>query len=130
MAEALLRDAAGDLFDVESAGCDPAGYVHPLAIEVMKEIGLDITGWVSKSHEEFLKRDIHTVFTVCGNANDCCPVFLGQMNLYHWSFDDPATFEGEEEVVKEAFRRVRDEIKMAMIAYVAGVREGMKIYYT
>jgi len=68
MAEALLRECGEGLFQVESAGCDPAGYVHPLAMEMMSEVGLDIAGWVSKSHEEFLDREIHTVVTVCGNA--------------------------------------------------------------
>lgn len=124
MAEALLRECAGDLFRVESAGCDPAGYVHPLAIEVMSELGLEIGEWTSKSHKEFLEQDVHTVVTVCGNANDCCPIFPGQMNRYHWSFDDPAHFKGPEEEVKQEFRRVRDEIKLVMAAYAAGVREG------
>ncbi len=123
MAEALLRDFAGGLFQVESAGCDPAGYVHPLAIEVMKEVGHDLEGWESKSHQNFLDQDVQTVITVCGNANDCCPVFPGQMNRYHWSFDDPAKFEGDPEVVKQEFRRVRDEISLVMQAYLAGLRE-------
>ena len=124
MAEALLRVCADDLFRVESAGCDPAGYVHPLAVEVMKEVDLDITGWESKSHREFLSQEFHSVVTVCGNVNDCCPVFPGQVNHYLWAFDDPAKFEGAEEVVKSEFRRVRDEIRLVMVAYVAGVREG------
>jgi len=101
---------------VASAGCDPAGYVHPLAGEVMREAGIKIGGRESKSHREFFEKEIHTVVTVCGNANDCCPVFLGQVNRYHWSFDDPAHFEGE-------FGRVRDEIKRVMEVYVIGVRE-------
>ena len=63
MAEALLGQVAGDLFEVASAGCDPAGYVHPLAVEVMLEIGLDITGWESKSLKQFLTQEIHTVIT-------------------------------------------------------------------
>ncbi|YCM44672.1 arsenate reductase ArsC [Verrucomicrobiaceae bacterium 227] len=123
MAEALLRECAGDLLDVASAGCDPAGYIHPLAIEVMAEIGIDIAGWDSKSHQEYLNQSVQTVVTVCGNANDCCPVFPGQLNRYHWSFDDPAKFEGEDEIVKSGFRRVRDEIKLVMTAYVAGLVE-------
>ena len=127
MAEALLRDCADGMFVVESAGCDPAGYVHPMAIEVMEEIGLSIKGWISKSHKEFLNREVHTVVTVCGNANDCCPVFPGQMNRYHWSFDDPAKFEGEEEVIRQEFRRVREEIRLVMNAYAAGVREGASV---
>ena len=123
MAEALLKDCAGDHFAVESAGCDPAGYVHPLAIEVMAEAGHDLSGWKSKSHEQFLHQQVQTVITVCGNANDCCPVFPGQVNRHHWPFDDPAKFEGSDEIVKQEFRRVRDEIKMVMNAYVAGLLE-------
>ena len=123
MAEALLRESCGELLQVESAGCDPSGYVHPLAIEVMAEIGLDIKETVSKSHVEFLNKEVHTVITVCGNANDCCPIFPGQMNRHHWSFDDPATFEGEDENVKSEFRRVRDQISLVMKAYSAGLKE-------
>ena len=123
MAEALLRERGGELLQVESAGCDPSGYVHPLAIEVMAEIGFDLKAAVSKSHVEFLDKEVSTVITVCGNANDCCPVFPGQMNRYHWSFDDPATFEGEDEKVKSEFRRVRDEISLVMKAYAAGLNE-------
>jgi arsenate reductase len=125
MAEGLLRECGGDLFEVASAGCDPAGYVHPLAVEVMAEVGIDIRGWESKSHEEFFEKEVQTVVTVCGNTNDCCPVFPGQVNRYHWSFDDPAHCEGDVEVVKGEFRRVRDEIKRVMEIYVIGVREGM-----
>lgn len=92
--------------------------VHPLAVEVMREAGIEIGDWESKSHREFFGKEIHTVVTGCGNANDCCPVFPGQVNRYHWSFDDLAHFEGE-------FRRVRDEIKRVMEVYVIGVREGL-----
>ena len=109
---------------VESAGCSPSGYVHPLAIEVMSEIGLEIGDWRSKSHTEFLERDVHTVITVCGNAEQCCPTFPGQVNRYHWPFDDPAEFTGTEQKVKAEFRRVRNEIKRVMMAYLAGLREG------
>ena len=97
MAEGLLRQLAGESFEVMGAGCSPSGYVHPFAIEVMAEIGLEIGEWRSKSHCEFLERDVHTVITVCGNADQCCPTFPGQVNRYHWPFDDPAAFEGDEE---------------------------------
>ncbi|YCM43471.1 arsenate reductase ArsC [Verrucomicrobiaceae bacterium 227] len=90
MAEAILAELAGDRQSVASAGCSPSGYVHPFAIEVMSEIGLEIGDWRSKSHSEFLDRDVHTVITVCGNADQCCPTFPGQVNRYHWPFDDPA----------------------------------------
>jgi len=124
MAEAILGEMIGE---VSSAGCAPSGYVHPMAIEVMAEVGFEIGDWRSKSHTEFLDRDVHTVITVCGNADQCCPVFPGQVNRYHWAFDDPAEFEGTEEEVRAEFRRVRDEIKLVMTAYVAGLREGRKM---
>jgi arsenate reductase len=124
MAEALMRYNTEGLSIVESAGCSPSGYVHPIAIEVMAELDLEIGECRSKSHEEFLDRDVHTVITVCGNADPCCPTFPGQVNRYHWAFDDPAEFEGTEDEVSQEFRRVRDEIKLVMTAYVAGLKEG------
>ena len=124
ISEALLIDLARESLNVKSAGCSPSGYVHPMAIEVMSEIGLEIGDWRSKSHTEFLERDVHTVITVCGNADQCCPTFPGQVNRYHWPFDDPAEFTGTEQKVKAEFRRVRDEIKRVMMVYLAGLREG------
>ena len=126
LAEGILRAAAGDLLDVQSAGSKPAGYVHPLAIKVSREIGIDISGHRSKHMDEFLKQEIETVVTVCGNADQACPVFPGLMNRHHWGFDDPATAEGSEEEKLEVFRRVRDEIKMVFEAYVAGRRDQAK----
>jgi protein-tyrosine-phosphatase len=78
LAEAVLRAAAGDLVDVHSAGSRPAGYVHPLAVRVLAEIGLDASGHRSKHLNEFLERPIHTVITVCGRADQVCPVFPGR----------------------------------------------------
>jgi arsenate reductase len=83
MAEGVLRRAAGDLIDVQSAGSSPAGYVHPKAIEVMKEIGIDISNHTSKHMNKFLDRKVDTVVTVCGNADQACPMFPGQMSRYH-----------------------------------------------
>lgn len=124
MAEGLLRAAAGDLIDVCSAGSSPAGYVHPMAIQVLKEIGIDISGHVSKHMNAFLDQDIHTVITVCGNADQACPLYPGQVNRYHWGFYDPAHAEGTEEEKLEAFRQVRDQIKLVFEAYAAGLRDG------
>ena len=123
LAEGILRHAAGDLFDVHSAGSKPAGYVHPKAIEVMKEIGIDISGHTSKHMNEFLDKKISTVITVCGNADQACPMFPGQVNRYHWGFDDPAHARGTDEEVLNVFRRVRDQIKLVFEAYAAGFRE-------
>lgn len=124
MAEGILRTAAGDLFDVYSAGSNPAGYVHPNAIEVMGEIGIDLSGHSSKSLDQYLDAGIDTVITVCGNANEACPVFPGLVNRYHWGFEDPAHATGTEEEVLEAFRAIRDQIKLVFEAYAAGAREG------
>jgi arsenate reductase len=125
LAEGILRHAAGDLFDVYSAGSKPAGYVHPLAIKVMKEIGIDISGHKSKHMNEFLDRKIDTVITVCGHADQACPMFPGQVNRYHWGFDDPAHAQGTEEEILAVFRRVRDQIKLVFEAYAAGYRENL-----
>jgi arsenate reductase len=123
MAEGILRAAAGDIFDVHSAGSNPAGYVHPMAIAVLAEIGIDIAAHESKHMNEFLDRDITTVVTVCGNADQACPMFPGQVNRYHWGFDDPAHATGTDEEIMEVFRRVRNEIKLVFEAYAAGYRD-------
>lgn len=123
MAEGILRAAAGDILDVRSAGSRPAGYVHPKAIQVMQEIGIDITGHHSKSMDEFLGRNVDTVITVCGNADQACPVFAGQVHRYHWGFNDPAHASGTEEEVLQEFRAVRDQIKLVFEAYAAGLRQ-------
>jgi arsenate reductase len=126
LAEGILRHAAGDLFDVHSAGSKPAGYVHPKAIAVMKEIDLDISCHTSKHLNEFLGRKIDTVITVCGHADEACPMFPGQVNRYHWGFNDPAHATGTDEEILQVFRHVRDQIKLVFEAYAAGYRESKK----
>ena len=124
MAEGTLRKAVGDFVEVQSAGSMPAGYVHPMAIDVMKELGIDISSHTSKHMNEFLDRKVDTVITVCGNADQACPIFPGQLNRYHWGFSDPARAQGTEEEIYAEFRRVRDQIKLVFEAYAAGLREG------
>lgn len=126
LAEGFLRAAAGDLLEVASAGSKPAGYVHPKAIAVMQEVGIDISGHTSKHLSEFLERRVSTVITVCGNADQACPTFPGQVNRYHWGFEDPAHAEGSEEQALAVFRRVRDEIRLVFEAYAAGYREASR----
>lgn len=126
LAEGVLRHAAGDLLDVVSAGSRPAGYVHPLAIEVMREIGIDLSSHTSKHLQAFTSREIETVITVCGNADQACPVFPGQVNRHHWPFEDPAHATGTDEEKKAVFRRVRDEIRAVFGAYAAGRRDQIK----
>ena len=120
LAEGILRAASGGRFDVASAGSKPAGYVHPLGIKAMAEIGIDISSHHSKHLSEFLDRDVETVITVCGNADQACPIFPGQVNRHHWGFDDPAHATGSEDEQLAVFRRVRDEIKRVFEAYAAG----------
>ena len=123
MAEGILHQAAGDLLEVHSAGSEPAGYVHPKAIAALNEINIDISTHSSKHMDTFLDGEITTVITVCGNADQACPTFPGQVNRYHWAFDDPAHAEGSEEEIMEAFRIVRDEIRLVFEAYASGIRE-------
>jgi arsenate reductase (thioredoxin) len=120
LAEGILRAALGDAYQVASAGSKPAGYVHPLAIKAMAEIGIDISAHTSKHMDEFLSQKVETVITVCGNADQACPMFPGQLNRHHWGFDDPAHATGTEEEQLQVFRRVRDEIKRVFEAYAAG----------
>src|SRR5688500_7740371 len=93
MAEGLLRHMGGGNFEVESAGVEPS-QVRPLAIEAMKEIGIDISGHRSKSVDEFIGQEFDYVITVCDNANESCPTFPGNTQRIHWSFDDPAEATG------------------------------------
>ena len=124
MAEGILRSVAGDLVEVHSAGSKPAGYVHPKSIQVLREIGIDISAHTSKHMNDFLSRQITTVITVCGNADQACPLFPGQVNRHHWGFEDPAHAKGTDEEVLNEFRRVRDQIRLVFGAYAAGLREG------
>ena len=126
LAEGILRAAAGDILTVASAGSKPAGYVHPLGIRVMQEIGIDISAHTSKHMNEFLAAKVETVITVCGNADQACPLFPGQVNRHHWPFDDPTHATGTEEEQMAVFRRVRDEIRRTFAAYADGRRDVLK----
>ena len=127
LAEGILRAAAGDFLEVASAGSKPAGYVHPLAIRALREIGIDISAHTSKHLDEFTARPVETVITVCGNADQVCPVFPGQLNRHHWPFDDPAHAAGTDEEKFAVFRRVRDEIRRVFTAYAEGRRDQLKL---
>jgi arsenate reductase len=121
--EGILRAALGNLANVQSAGSKPAGFVHPLAIKVMAEVGIDISAHRSKPLTEFLAQPVATVITVCGNADQACPIFPGQMNRHHWPFYDPAKATGSEAEILNCFRLVRDEMRRVFEAYAAGLRD-------
>jgi arsenate reductase len=125
LAEGILESVAGDILDVQSAGSKPTGFVHPLAIAVMREIGIDISGHRSKPLSEFIDRKIETVITVCSNADAACPIFPGQVNRHHWPFDDPAHATGTEEERLAVFRRVRNEIRRTFTAYADGRHDAL-----
>ena len=119
MAEGLLRQIAGDRFEVASAGVAPS-QVRAEAIEAMSEIGVDISWHRSKSVDEFAAQEFDYVITVCDNANEQCPVFPGKTQRIHWSFEDPAAGlgnEGDKEERLAVFRRVRDEIAARLRAF-------------
>ena len=110
MAEGLLRARHGGQYAVFSAGTD-ATSVHPLAIEAMAEIGIDLSSHTSKFLTEYYDRHFDWVVTVCDSAKDACPVFPGKVNQVHRSFPDPAETGGSEAYQLEAFRETRDELK-------------------
>ena len=117
MAEGILKSVAGESLNVQSAGSNPAGYVHPPAIKAFGEIGIDISSNSSKHMNEFLDQNVETVITVCGNADQACPVYPGQVNRFHWPFFDPAKAEGSEEDIYEKFKTVRNEIQKVFTDY-------------
>jgi arsenate reductase len=113
MAEGLLRNDAGDRFEVASAGVDPTR-VRSEAIEVMREIGIDISHHRSKSVDEFIDQEFDYVVTVCDNANERCPIFPGRTKRIHWSIDDPASVRGDDETRLAAFREAREELRQRL----------------
>ena len=117
MAEGLLRTMAPDRFEALSAGANPAGYVHPMAVQVMRELRIDISDLRSKHIDEFLPphgTPPDLIVSVCSSAEKECPIFPGAVEREHWPFDDPAHAEGTEEQKLTEFRRVRDEIDTAI----------------
>jgi len=109
MAEAIVNAHLGDKWQAFSAGTQPTGYVHPMAIQVLVEIGINHQG-NSKHTEQFRDHEFDLVITVCDSAAENCPVWLGKGKILHHSFDDPAAVTGSEEEIIAAFRHVRDEI--------------------
>jgi arsenate reductase (thioredoxin) len=109
MAEGLLRHMAGDRFDVASAGTEETR-LHPMAIEAMREVGIDISTHTSKKLDRFLSQSFDYVITVCETAAQSCPVFPGDGQRIHWSFQDPSAAAGSDQQRLETFGKIRDEI--------------------
>jgi arsenate reductase len=120
MAEGMLRTFGGDRYEAFSAGTEP-GTVRPEAIEVMREIGIDITGHTSKDVAPFVGRAFSWVVTVCDAAKETCPVIPGAAQQAHWSIDDPSEVEGSDEELLEAFRTARDVIRDRLHIFMLAV---------
>lgn len=110
IAEGLMKSMGGEQWEVKSAGILPS-YVHPLAIRVMDEVGIDISKQTSKSQDQFLKEEFHYIITLCDHAAMACPNFPGQGIRLHWSIEDPAMAIGTMDERVAVFRRARDEIR-------------------
>lgn len=119
MAEELWETLGAGEWQADSAGSKPSGYVHPLAIEAMRELDIDLSENTSKSLDQFTDQDFDLVVTVCDNAKESCPVFTGATLTLHWPFDDPADATGSDEEKMKTFRRVRDEIKAKIQTFLA-----------
>ncbi|MBI3991205.1 MAG: arsenate reductase ArsC [Candidatus Omnitrophica bacterium] len=117
MAEGFFKYFTGNEFEIFSAGVKPVP-INPLAIEVMKEAGVDISKHRSKSVDEFSSQQFDYVITVCDNARQACPVFPGKYKKMHWSFEDPACAEGTKEEKLNIFRKTRDEIKNNVVNFL------------
>jgi arsenate reductase (thioredoxin) len=109
MAEGFLRAYGGQTYDAHSAGTKPSA-VNPLAVQVMSEVGIDISGHRSKNVTEYLGQHFPIVITVCDNAKEHCPIFPGPCIREHWPFEDPAEATGTDEERLKVFRTVRDQI--------------------
>ena len=122
IAEGLFRNLGGDEFDVHSAGTHPAGLVHPLAIETMRERGIDISNQTSKSLSSYDEQPFDYVVTVCDEAYQECPIFPGAKNQIHWSTPDPSFAPGDGDERKEAFRHTTASLERRVMSLIAEIR--------
>lgn len=116
MAEGIANHFLGDRLEAVSAGTE-ASFVNPRAIQVLGEIGVDISRHRSKNLDEFTGQEFDYVITLCGDANEKCPLFFGGVQRTHLGFPDPAKAVGTEEEILQEFRRVRDEIQESLLAF-------------
>lgn len=111
MGEGFLRSIGGDEYEAFSAGTEIADRTHPLAVKVMAEVGIDISDQEPKTLDTFDEREFDLLITVCDDANQACPMYLGAAERVHWSLQDPAGAEGSEDQRMDFFRAIRDEIQ-------------------
>lgn len=120
MAEGLLRWLSRDELVVFSAGTNPT-QVRPEAIQVMRELGVDISNQWSKSIDLYMEHQFDYVITVCDNANESCPILPGAAQRIHWSFADPAKVEGDDQIRLNSFREIRDQIQEQLTMWISSV---------
>ena len=130
MAEGLVNHFLNDQWDAFSAGIAPSGYVHPLAVQALADLGIDAVSQRSKSTDEFRDVDFDAVITVCDHAAQNCPIWLGQGRKKHLGFPDPAAVTGSGDEKLETFRRVRDGLKQEVFAYLEQVEKGESVLPT
>ena len=128
MAEGLVNRLLGDQWEAFSAGTRPSGYVHPLAVRAMAELGIDLSAHRSKSTDVFRDVEFDRVLTVCDHAAKNCPAWLGTGIVKHIGFPDPAAIDGSEEERLEVFRHVRDGLRDQVFAYLEGDSSGMEVH--
>jgi arsenate reductase len=126
MAEGLVNHFLGEQWEAFSAGTDPSGYVHPLAIRAMAELGIDIAAQCSKSTDEFRGTEFDLVVTVCDNAAANCPVWLGKGKKVHMGFPDPAAATSSGEEWLQVFRQVRDDLRQRILIRLEQVEHKSK----
>jgi len=117
MAEGIVNADLGERFQAFSAGT-VATVVNPLAVQVLAEIGIDISGHHSKTLDLFADQSFDYVITLCGSANEQCPLFFAGVERVHLGFDDPSQVSGTPEAILKEFRRARDEIRARVVAYL------------
>jgi len=123
MAEGFLRHLGGDAFEAASAGTEP-GELHPLAVEVMAEAGIDISGQRAKAVDDFVRQRFDYVITVCDDAREACPFFPGAARRLHWSLPDPSAASGSREERLSVFRAVRDEVRRRVEEFLTDGTQG------
>ncbi len=124
MAEGIANAIGKNKIIAFSAGLNPAGFVHPKAVSVMKEVGIDISNYKSKSIDENILTQVDYVITLCGDAEETCPMTPPKIKRLHWGLPDPAKATGTEEEVLRVFRSVRDEIKTRILNLLQEEKNG------
>lgn len=126
MAEGFAREYGKDIIEVHSAGLR-ASHINPLAIEAMREKGIDISNQTSKDIDPDLLRSMNIVVTLCSHAEASCPVILPPQKRLHWPFDDPAKAAGSQEDIMNIFRKIRDDIEARIKRFIDDIRQGKPI---